>query len=74
MMWQYMKHDSGLGLVRCDWDARVFESYHGKGKWVEDTTGLELWSGASSAGLHYSEIEETEVTEIMSKIDERIGN
>lgn len=69
-----MMHNSGLGLVRCDWDPDTFQSYHGNGKWADDKYGLELWSGTSSAGLHYTDVDETQAAEIVDRIDLYIKN
>lgn len=71
-MWKYMMHDSGLGLVRCDWDADTFQSYHGGGKWADDDHGFELWMGMSSAYMHYTKIDESQAAEVMRKIDHYI--
>ena len=71
-MWKYMMHDNGLGLVRCDWDKGIFQSYHGNGEWADDDHGFELWTGMSSAYIHYTKIDESQAAEVMNKIERYI--
>ncbi|MDD5048196.1 MAG: hypothetical protein PHH09_04640 [Methanoregulaceae archaeon] len=67
-----MMHDSGLGLVRCDWDNDAFQSYHGDGSWADDEEGFDLWMGISSDYMHYTKIDESQAVEVMEKIDHYI--
>lgn len=68
-MWKYMEHDSGLGLVRCDWDKEIYQSYHGNGVWADDEYGFVLWMGISSDNLHYTKVDEEQASRIMERID-----
>ena len=64
-----MMHDSGLGLVRCDWDNNSFQSYHGNGTWADDEYGFDLWMGVSSDYLHYTKVDESTAAEVIQRID-----
>jgi hypothetical protein len=68
-MWEYMVHDDGAAILRCDWDEMVFECYQGLGKWVEDIGGLKTWLGLSSDADYYNKIPDEQAREVMKRID-----
>lgn len=70
-MWKYKVLANGLGLLRFDPKAMIYQYWDGKA-WVDDPRGFNTWSGQSSDSSNYSPIPKAKVPEVQKRIDEYI--